>query len=352
MKNNFFKYKSLFLLLFFLSPSFLLADSYIDSLKTIINSETDKVQVKEATFLLGEYLVQRNPEQAEAYASILQDLPSVNKDSAEWSRMIYIYAASHRWQGNYKTALDYYQRIYDYFKNKKDLLNVARSGKKIGTLNTYLGNNVMAQKHLLECGEIYNQVGSPRQKASINNSIAGFYVSIEHEEKGKERYLMALKGFAALNDSAGLASANANLAMIYANQGAFEKAEEHLAAQKIYNQVFPTGREMGFYHDFMGVLRQKQERLNEAYEEHIKALEIRKKLSSTYNLCESRLNTGQVLIKLNRHKEAIFYLKEVLQYEEHESYNQEERAHELLSKAYEKLADFPQYFQLLDDILD
>ncbi len=342
MKNPFFERKCLPFFLLFLVPHLLLADPYVDSLETIVNGQTDKAVVKEATFLLGEYLVQRNPEQAEIYASFLSDLPSVNKDSAEWSRMIYIYAASHRWQGNYKTALDYYQRIYDYFKSKKDLLQIARSGKKIGTLNTYLGNNVMAQKHLLECGEIYHQVGSPRQKASINNSIAGFYVSIEHEEKGKERYLMALKGFEALKDSAGLASANANLAMIYANQGTFEKAEKHLAAQRIYNQVFPTGREMGFYHDFMGVLRQKQDRLNEAYEEHLKALNIRKKLSSTYNLCESRLNTGEVLIKLKRPKEAIFHLKKVLQYEEHESYNQEERAHELLSKAYEKLNNFPQ----------
>ena len=342
MKNLFFEKTPLFLFLLFLIPHFLLADSYIDSLETVINSQADKTEVKEATFLLGEYLVQRNPEQAEAYADILRDLPSVNKDSVEWSRMMYIYAASHRWQGNYKTALDYYQKLYDYFKSKNDLLNVARSGKKIGSINTFLGHNVMAQKHLLECGEIYNAEGTDRQKAMINNSIAGFYVSIEHEEKGKERYLMALKGFQALNDSAGLASANANLGMIYANQGDFDKAEKHLQAQKIYNRVFATGRGMGFHHDFMGILRQKQGRLNEAFQEHLKALEIRKSLSSTYNLCESRLNTGEVLIKLKKYKEAIFHLKEVLKYEEHESYNQEERAHELLSKAYEKLNDYPQ----------
>lgn len=317
-----------------------ISQAHEDSLLTIIQTATDRSEIKEATFQLGEYLVQRNPERAEMYANQLADLPSVNRDSSEWGRLNYIYAASHRWQGNYKTALDYYQKNYNYYQGQNDPENIARSGYKIGTINMFLGNNVLCQKHLLECAEIYKEIGTPGQQASINNSLASFYLNIDQEEKAEERYLKALEVFSAINDSSGMASINANLGLLYADRGEYEKSEKHLLAQKGLNKVFPTEREMGFHYDFMGVLRENQGRLQEAYQEYLKALNIRKKLSSTYNLCESRLSLGSILINLKKYDEAIFHLKEVLSYDEHESHNQQERAQQLLSEAYEKQNNF------------
>lgn len=312
------------------------SQSYEDSLINIINDNLDNIHTKEATFLLGEYLVQRNPEQAEIHADQISSMPVTPRDSSEWGRLNYIYAASHRWQGNYSTALDYYQQNYDYYKRKKDLENIAESGYKIGSINMFLGNNTLSQKHLLECAEIYGKIGSPKQQASINNSLASFYLNLEQWEKGKERYLESLAQFTAINDSTGMSSTNANLGYVYSELGEYEKAEKHLMAQKALNKVFPTFREMGFHYDFLGLLRQKQGRLQEAYREHLKALEIRESLSSTYNLCESKLNTGEVLIKLGRYDEAIDHLDDVLGFEEHQSLNQESLAHERLAEAYQK----------------
>jgi two-component sensor histidine kinase len=204
----------------------------------------------------------------------------------------------------------------------------------------YLGNNVESQKHLLEAAEIYDVVGTAKQKARINNTLAGFYLNVDQLEKGKQQYLKALKQFEVLKDSTGLASVNANLGMVYTDLGEYEKAEYHLMKQKEYNVVFPTLREMGFHHDFLGLLRQEQNRLDEAYEEHLKALKIRENLSSTYNLCESKINMGEILIKLKRYDEAIDQLKDVFSFEEHESLNQEQRAYDLLAEAYEKKGDY------------
>ena len=149
-------------------------------------------------------------------------------------------------------------------------------------------------------------------------------------EKSKDQYLKALEQYEKLKDSAGMASANANLGMLYTDLEDFEKAEMHLMKQKELNKVFPTLREMGFHHDFLGLLRQKQGRLNDAYSEHLKALQIREKLSSTYNLCESKLNMGEVLIKLGRYQEAISHLKDVFNYDQHESLYQQQTAYNLL----------------------
>jgi len=330
----------LFPIFFYFFLGSLQSQSYEDSLLNVIEHDIDKIHTKEATFLLGEHLVQLNPEQAEAYAIQISSMPSTPKDSSEWGRLNFIYAASHRWQGNYATALDYYQQNYDYYKGKKDLDNIAECGYKIGTINMFLGNNILSQKHLIECAEIYGKIGTAQQKALINKSLASFYMNIEQLEKAEERYLESLNQYTEMNDSMGMANVNANLGVVYTRLGIYEKAEKHLMIQKPLNAVFPTLREMGFHYDFLGNLRQKQGRLEEAYHEHMKALQIRGSLSSSYNLCESKLNTAESLIKLNRYKEAINHLNDVLNFEEHQSLNQEEKAHNFLMEAHEKLQNY------------
>lgn len=333
-------------------------DAYQDSLQSVIDTkDIDVIQKKEALFLLGAYLVQRDPEKAERIANDLKLNYVPENDSSQLRRNHYIFAASHRWQGDYSTALDYYRGIYAYSKRHQDSIDIATSAHFIGSISMFLGNNVVSQKHLLEAAEIYDAVGTAQQKARINTSLASFYLNVDQLEKGKQQYLKALQQFEVLQDSAGLAGVNANLGMVYTDLGAYEKAEMHLMRQKVYNVVFPTQREMGFHYDFLGLLRQEQKRLDEAYEAHLKALHIREQLSSTYNLCESKIHMGEVLIKLKRYDDAISHLKDIFSYKEHESLNQELRAYDLLAMAYEgkgsyksALDNFKEYKQTSDSI--
>ncbi|WP_452230929.1 MULTISPECIES: histidine kinase dimerization/phosphoacceptor domain -containing protein [unclassified Lacinutrix] len=332
-------------------------DAYQDSLQSVINKSTNKKEKTEVLFLMGEHLVQRNPQLAEKIANQLKQEYVNTADSSQVRRNNYIFAACHRWHGDYATALNYYQNIYNYSKKHKDSLDIAISGHFIGTLNMYLGNNVVSQKHLIETAKIYDAIGTAEQKARINNSLAGFYMNIDQLEKSKEQYVKALQQFEVLKDSSGMAGTNANLGLLYTELGNFDKAELHLMKQKELNKVFPTLREMGFHYDFLGLLRQKQDRLEEAYMEHLKALKIREHLSSTYNLCESKLNMGKVLIKLNRYPEAISHLKDVFKYDEHESLYQQQTAYQLLSEAYENsgnykdaLKDYKSFKEISDSI--
>lgn len=333
------------ILLFLFSYSFVAnaqSDKYQDSLQKILQTAEKSPVQTEAKFLLGEYLVQRNPEQAELYANELKNQIKIKADSSNWARLNYIFAASHRWQGNYSTSLAYYAQNYAFFHQRKDFENVAKTSHFIGSINTFLGNNVLAQKHLLEVAEIYERQGTAKQIADIKNSLGGFYLNLDQLEKGKATYLEALVQYKILNDSAGMASINANLGMVYTELGQYKEAEQHLLEQKKLNVVFPTKREMGFHHDFMGNLRQAQGRIQEAYLEHLMALHIREKLSSTYNLCESKLNMGEVLIKMKRYDEAISHLKDIFSFTEHESLNQQEQAYKLISVAAEAKGDYKQ----------
>lgn len=311
-------------------------DAYQDSLQRVIDQATSATAKTEALLLLGEHLVQRSPKQAEEIANELKREHINVSDSNAVRRVDYIFAASHRWQGDYATALNYYRTIYQYSKSRNDSLDIAKSGQFIGSLSTFIGDNVTAQHHLIEAAGIYAKIGSPRQNASIQNSLAGFYLGMEQTRKAEEWYLKALEQFSILHDSAGMANVNANLGMLYTDLGEYEKAEQHLYRQRDLNSVFPTQREMGFHYDFLGKLRQKEGKLDEAYQLMGRALRIRENLSSTYNLCESKLNVGGILIEMGRYAEAIQQLDAVFDYQEHQSLNQQQRAYELLATAHEK----------------
>jgi two-component system, sensor histidine kinase PdtaS len=332
-------------------------DKYQDSLQTIVNTTKNKTVLKESLFLLGEHLVQRNPQKAEEIATRLQKEFNVNDSNQEVIRNKYIFAASHRWQGDYKTALSLYNEIYTTSVSKKVPLDIAKSASFMGNIYMFKGNNVLAQKLLLEAASIYEKQGTAEDKAKINNALASFYLNINQFEKGKKEYLKSLAAFTILKDSAGCASVNGNLAYVYTELGDYKKAEYYFKEQRKLLRVFPTKRELGFHHDFLGILRQKEGRLQEAYKEHLTALKIREKLSSTYNLCESKLNMGTVLIKMNKLDEAVSQLQDVFKYSEHESLNQQQSAYQLLAEAYEKkgnnqlaLTNYKKYKQLSDSI--
>jgi two-component system, sensor histidine kinase PdtaS len=337
--------KNLFLLFFLFCGLWTRAqdapiDSYQDSLQTVIVQAKSKAIKKEALFLLGEHLVQRDPPMAEKIANDLKSKYINTSNYKEVIRNQFIFGASHRWQGDYKTALTYYNQIYTASTKNNDSMDRAKSAQFMGSINMFMGNNVAAQNYLIEASRIYDKIGTTEQKAFVLNSLAGFYLNINQIENGKKSYLKALEQFKVLKDSAGIASATANLGFIYTELNDFKKAEYYLMEQKKHLNVFPTYRELGFHHDFLGLLRQKQGRLQDAYQEHLKALQIREKLSSTYNLCESKLNMGEILIKLNRNQEAIQQLEAVFNFKEHESLNQQQSAYELLAKAYENLGDY------------
>ncbi|WAC12979.1 histidine kinase dimerization/phosphoacceptor domain -containing protein [Dyadobacter pollutisoli] len=332
-------------------------NSYQDSLQAMIDAPSTDPEIKEALFLLGEHLVQRDPDYADSIGTRLKSDFIDIRDSAEVRRVDYMLAAANRWQGDYATAISIYKKIYEYSKSRKDSVDIAQSGQFIGTLSMFIGQNVSAQQHLIEAASIYARIGTPAQKASVQSSLASFYMSLDQKKKAEERYLAALQQFTTMKDSAGMASVNANLGMLYTDLGDFKKAEDHLFRQKALNAIFPTLREMGFHYDFLGKLRQKQGRLGEAYQSLIQALRIREKLSSTYNLCESKLNIGEILILLKRYPEAIVHLNQVFDYQEHKSLNQQQQAYQLLSEAYEKtnnseaaLASFKAFKQISDSI--
>ncbi len=325
-------------------------DNYKDSLQNIIDININKVKTKEALFLLGEHLSERNPELALDIAQNLKSNYISIKDSNGIIRNNYIFTEVYRSKGDYLTAISYSDSIYSYSKKHNDSLNIAKSAGLSGILHTDLGNNIKSHKKLIEAAEIYDRIGTTNQKATIYSNLAILYINTKQLKKGEQTYFEALKHFEILNDSAGIANVNANLGLFYTEIGEFKKAEYHLKKQKDYNKVHPTLREMAYHYDFLGYLRLKEGKLENAHKEILKSLKIRENLSNSYNVCESKLSLAEVLIKLKKNTEAIKHLKDVvnLSNSKHQSIHHQEYAYELLTDAYEKKGDYKNAFVNLE----
>ncbi|NRB59891.1 MAG: tetratricopeptide repeat protein [Winogradskyella sp.] len=316
------------------------ANRYADSLQNIIDSTSDVKFIKKQKFLLGRYFEERDPEYAKEIGLDLIENYVKKDDSVGLRKAYYILGSSHNMLGDFKTALKYYSKIYLFSKGRKDSLDIALSGHLLGNIYMAIGNMTLSQDYLLEASFIYNKLGNNAQKAGIGNSLASFYSDLEQPLKAEKEYLKALSAFKKLNDSMGMAHIHANLGLLYTEMSRFTEAEFHLLKERGLNAAFPTLTEMGYHHDYFGYLRQHEGRYEEAYKAYLKSYEIRKNLASTYDICESAISIAEILILLNRPKEALKYLNKVFEYEEHQSLHQQERAHRLLSKAYENIGAY------------
>ena len=195
-------------------------------------------------------------------------------------------------------------------------------------------------EYLLVAKGYYQKYGSEDDQADILNALASYYSDSDQMEKAFEKYHEALDIYTKLDDTLGQANIHANLGLAYTDTGEFEKAEFHLLKQGYLDTLLQTNWGLGFHYDFMGNLRQEEGKLDEALNWHMKGLNIRKKMDSHYNLCESYLSIGGILIVLDNCPQAIEYLEKIFDFkEQHQSLVQEQRAHKYLSECYEKTKD-------------
>ncbi len=244
---------------------------------------------------------------------------------------------AYRKMGSYVPAISSFRKVYDYAKIHQDTLLTAEAADQIGTMNTFMGNMLIGQKYLLEVAEIYAQVGSKKEIAGANNGLAIFYNDMGQKEKAIEMYNAALEIYEEIDDTMGRANIHANLGMLYIYEKEFQLAQKHILMQGKLDTLLNTQWGLGFHYDYMGVLYRKQKQYSKALRWYTKALHLRQKLPSHYNIAESRSGLSSTYLALNQYDEAIKQANEILRYkEEHQSLSQQMSAYSLLSKAYEK----------------
>jgi len=323
-----------------LLQSLVRSETSIDSLQLILNNELSLAEKHKSVLELAKELNWKKPIRAMELTDTLRSLEMYRTDSSLIMQLRSIDAKALRGRGNYDESIALYTSNFAYYQRHLDSIGMAGAAGQIGLMNNFNGNTLESQEWLLLSHDLYQKVGSIEQKAGSNNALAIYYMDLDQREKGYERYLMALEEYNQANDMMGAANVNANLGLAYIEDKKFEKAEFHLMEQGRLDSIIDTKWGLGFHHDFMGYLRMEQGRLDEAQISFITALNIRKELSSHYNIAESRVSLAGLYVEMEKFDEAIFHANKVFDHQDKsKSLTQQQSAHEVLSRAYEAIGD-------------
>ncbi len=275
------------------------------------------------------------------YTQALLENPLVQADSSQWMDVLRRQAAANRWLGNYVKSIDEFKRCYTYFRNHRDTVNWSFSANYLGSMHVFMGYNEQAQNYLTEVYELHKAGGDTSEIAGATNGLAIFYSNINQPEKARERYEEALGLYEVANDTLGRANVHANLGLLLIDLEEYELAEHHLLMQGHLDTLLNTQWGLGFHFDFMGYLRRKQGRLDEAYKSHLTALKIRENLESHYNISESRSHLCDILLEMGRYAEAIEQAEKILETKHlHNSLSHQQKAYHTLSQGWEALGDY------------
>ncbi len=325
-------------LLFYMPLSIWSQEVRLDSIDALLTQELQIDKHKNLLWLAAETAVLQDStvHKTKSYTAALRSLPSMNRDSSLLMKALKLDAHADRILGNYIRSIEQFEICHAYFSRKGDTANLAFTANQLGSMNVFMGQNEKAQRYLFEVYSLYKAQGNKQKLAQATNGLAIFYNNTNQEEKAIERYVEALKMFREIKDTMGQANVHANLGISYTDSGEFTKAEYHIGMQGKLDSLLNTQWGLGFFFDYLGYLREKQGRYQEAYQNHLQSLKIRENLSSHYNITESRISLAAVLIRLGKYDEAIVEANKVFEnYEERQSLHQLQSSYELLSEAYE-----------------
>jgi len=292
-------FKSQYIILVFLLCQFVTFPSFgqeskVDSLLEILKDERPLQSKHEYVLELAQKINWSDPERALSLVDTLRELDNYKSDSSLILLLRDIQAKALRGVGNYEQSISLYTDNYDYYKRNRDSVGMAKAAGQIGIMNNFNGNLDIAQGWLMEAHQLFEKVGS-----------------------------------------------DAQLGLAFINDKRFEEAEENLLMQGKLDSILDTKWGLGFFHDFMGYLRQEEGKYPEAYKRYKISLAIRENLSSHYNIAESRISLGNVCIKLERFDEAIGHASSIFKdQDKSKSLSQQQSAHKILAEAYEAKGQF------------
>lgn len=330
-------YQRLAFFLLILTPIWSMANS-IDSLKhSLDNDELSPLKYAQTLNSLCKEISWDEPDFTIASVNNFLDKYSNEIHDSIKIDLLYSAARSQRAKGNFPIAINEFKVAYSLSQDSDYKLGSAKCAYQIGILSLFIGKMEQSLDFLSTAKELYTKYGTSGDVADMHNALASYYSDNNNKQKALDNYHSAINLYEENKDTLGMANVHCNLGMMFIEEKSFEKAEFHLLEQGRLDTLLKTEWGLGFHYDFMGYLRENENKLNEAEEWYRRSFNTRSKLDSHYNICESSISLGKVLYKLSRYEEALKYLNIVLDYKEsHQSLSQEQAAHEYISKCYEK----------------
>jgi len=312
------------------------AETLLNKYEQILSQKNLSEDNKDSIFEFLAKISWENPDTTMLICVKLEKYKLLKLNEVDLAKINYYRGRAQRAKGNYQNALKHFKVSLNYANKAKNNIEVAKACYQIGIINLFIGNMDISIDHLLMSKNLYDQYGTQIDQADILNALASYYSDNKQYDNAFKSYYEALSKYESKEDSLGLANVHANLGMLYTDTEKYEKAEYHILKQGKLDSMLNTQWGLGFHYDFMGYLKESQKKYDEALLWYQQSLKTRQNLDSHYNICESNISLGKLLIKMDNCHEAIDYLNEIFKYKkEHQSLSQEQSAHLYLSQCFE-----------------
>lgn len=261
--------------------------------------------------------------------------------------------------GDYKKSFSYYTIAKEFYREKKDTNNLARTYNQLAMVRDYEGRWLESLDLYFETLRLFEQLKDDYGISVSYINIATIYDQLKDKEQAKNYFIKAITLKRKIGDEYGEAIALANIATYDADDKQFDKALAGLAKViEIYKRNNAT-QMLGNAYSSLGAILTDMKRYDEALENYEKAVELTRKAELEPNLAEFLGGLGELYVIIKNHTKAINVCSEGLKLSVKTGFKSAEKRNcDCLYKAYELSGDtknafkyFKQYISIKDSLI-
>jgi len=218
----------------------------------------------------------------------------------------------HKVRGDYATALEIYEKLLKIFEELDDRAGVASSLHQIGTIHQALGDYPAALEMYEKSLETKEELGNRTGMAASLHQIG-----IIHQKRGDyapalEMHEKSLKILEELGDRAGVARSEHVIGVIFQSTGNSQKAlEKYQKALRIAEEIGDKSEVAMALHQ-IGMIHQDRGDFPAALEMYEKSLKIKEELGDRAEIANSYGQLGALLGETNKFPEAFDHFLKAL----------------------------------------
>lgn len=264
------------------------------------------------------------------------------------------------WIMDSKQSLLYGKKGLQLADSLNYLKGQARANRVLGVAYWSQGNHLEAIKHLNNALAQYKDLDNPRGIANSTLNLGMVYAAIQDDDKAMNMYEDAINQFTALNLEGRIATAFTKIASIYTRQNRLYDAKEYLTnALKMHTEAnFTYG--IAEAHNRLGILYVKQGEKEQARYHIERSIEYGRKVNDIDGLTSNLIQFAKLLILDNKFEPAEQHLQLAikrakennLKRYELEAYNELLKLKRLEGKPEQALSYYDKYVALKDSIFN
>jgi tetratricopeptide (TPR) repeat protein len=344
------------LFIFTLSLTEAFSNPYLDSLKTVISSDShDSIRYN----ALNEIAIAYSDSSYMSSVYYWKQALEISQKNRNRVQLAYLYGRIGQMlfeKGEFAQALESYKNALAVYEYMNDIKGKGMALNDIGLVYKSWGRYEQAIDNYLKALKIFQEIDWKDGVGISSNNIGQIYYYREEYEKSIHFFSLYLNISEKTNNPRAAAGASNNIAAAYMAMNSFDQALEYYNKALIVYDSLGIKLGVAILKDNIGSLLSQTTKYSEALTYHYRALEIFEELNVRPRMGYAFKNIGYAHYKLNNVSKALDYLLKSKHIAE--EYNQQETLKEIyfiLSDIYFSINNYKEslhYFKSFVDVKD